>query len=134
MIVDFDANGWRTPPLQVQLAGNTYEIPAPTIAHTSTLRILAGQVMARALGVRLAPLTEQERAALVDPLPVAALGADVAEQMATNGVSAPTIDRVAIYAAHYWTSGKEYADRLATAMWAAPTPIPDTGATPPAED
>lgn len=41
-----------------------------------------------------------------------ALGADVAEQMAADGVPAAHIDTMAVYALYYWTLGEELADKI----------------------
>lgn len=62
-------------------------------------------------------MTTVDFAAWVTPDLVIPLGKDVHARMVADGVPDSDIDRVAVYALHYWARGKIAADWVAETLW-----------------
>ena len=113
--VDFEE--WAVKGLEIVLGGRTYVVPPPSTKASGQLIAAAvrGEIH---LGLKQGPVPEPVQAVLDsigDSHP--ALGT-VYQQMVDDGLHPATIDRVAYYAVFYWARGKEYADALASILWA----------------
>lgn len=113
--VDFEE--WAAPGLDITLGGRTYTVPPPSVDDAK--KILAAAVRGEVkLGLVKGEIPAEVQAVLDtigDGHP--ALG-PVYGQMVADGVAAMTIDRAAYYAVFYWARGKDYADSLASILWA----------------
>lgn len=118
--VDFAA--WALEDLEVTLRGRTYLVRPPSVEAGKKIlaAALRGEVR---LGIEKSEIPAEVQAVLdsIKPTEHPALGEQVYEQMVADGISQVEIDRVSYYAVFYWARGKEYADKLATALWALPS-------------
>ncbi|WP_105567127.1 DUF7426 family protein [Microbacterium halophytorum] len=120
---------WAAPGLELELGGRTYMVPPPSVDASS--KILASAVRGEIqLGIVKGEVPAEVSAVLdaIGPDEHPALG-PVYAQLVADGVSATTIDRMGYYAVFYWARGREYADRLAVAMWAPETAGDDDAGT-----
>lgn len=122
--VDFEA--WAIQPLVITLRGREYRVPPPQTAAAG--KILAAAVRGEVnLGITPGPVPDEVTRVLAEigPDEHPALG-PVYQQMLDDGIDETTMDRVTYYAVFYWARGKEYADALATVLW-APRDLSEAG-------
>ncbi|MGX5772699.1 DUF7426 family protein [Microbacterium trichothecenolyticum] len=110
--------------------GRTFSVRPPSVGDSAKVLALAarGEVNLGVVpkGTQL-PAEMLEVIESIGPDAHPALGATFYE-MRDAGISAATIDRAAYYAIFYWARGKEYADNLATLLWAEREPVADAPA------
>lgn len=117
-----DFTDWAVADLVLTLGGRTYRVPPPSVDRAK--QVLACVVRAE-INLRLhpGPLPDELAALLAEidtvPLGHVSLGVSVHEQLVADGLPPMTIDRMAYYALFHWARGKERADEIATALWAA---------------
>ncbi|WP_417555591.1 hypothetical protein [Microbacterium sp.] len=113
-----DFASWAVPDLILPLGGRTYTVRPPSVGDMGKLIACAvrGEVD---LGIVEGPIPDEVQEILDtitgDEHP--ALG-DVYAQLVADGVHPVTIDRMTYYAIFYWARGQEYADALATLLFA----------------
>lgn len=125
-----DFGEWVAPDLRIELpdadgnlGGRTYSVRPPSVEAAK--QILAAAVRGEVrFGLVKGEIPDAVQAVL-DTIGETHPGlGDVYEQMVSDGVPAATIDRVSVYSVFFWARGKEYADTLASLLWA---PIVEAG-------
>lgn len=116
-VVDFE--DWVRPDLELTLKGKTYTVPAPDVERAQQL-LAAAVIGELRLGIVKGDVpkevaTVMARTAVGEHF---ALTEPVYREMVADGVNQVTIDRMSYYTVFYWARGKEYADELASLMWA----------------
>ncbi|TDX78724.1 hypothetical protein EDF35_1938 [Rathayibacter sp. PhB151] len=113
--VDFEE--WVAPTLDITLGGRTYRVQPPSVENAGKLLAAAirGEVNLGLVKGEI-PVEVQHVLDTIQPGEHPALG-DAYRQMAEDGISGQTLDRVAYYAIFYWARSKEYADFVATVLW-----------------
>ncbi|WZH36238.1 MAG: hypothetical protein PIR02_15940 [Microbacterium enclense] len=113
-----DFSEWVAPDLKMPLGGRTYSVPAPSVRRAR--KIIAAAVRAEVnLGIVKGEIPDEITEILDTIRGVERPGlGPVAQEMTDDDVAIETIDRMEYYAIFYWTRGKEYADALATVLWA----------------
>lgn len=114
--VDFET--WAVPTLDLTLGGRTYKVQPPSVEAAKQL--LASAVRGEVnLGIHKGPVPEEVESILrtIKPGTHPALG-EVYDELIADGVHQATADRMAYYAVFYWARGKQYADAIATLLWA----------------
>ncbi len=113
-----DFSEWVAPDLKMPLGDRTYSVPAPSVRRAR--KIIAAAVRAEVkLGIVKGEIPDEITEILDTIRGVERPGlGPVAQQMTDDDVAIETIDRMEYYAIFYWTRGKEYADALATVLWA----------------
>lgn len=117
-----DFGEWVAPDLTITLGGRTYQVRPPSVEAAK--QILAAAVRGEVrFGLVQGEIPDAVQSVL-DTIGETHPGlGDVYDQMVEDNVPAATIDRVSVYSVFYWARGKEYADTLATILWA---PIGET--------
>ena len=115
-VVDFAQ--WVTPDLVLPLRGELYQVRPPTVEAAQQIIAAAARAEIN-LGIAKGPVSAEVQEILdgIGPDDHPALG-EAYEWMVANGVPAPDIDRAAYYAVFYWAKGRDYADKIARALWA----------------
>lgn len=117
-LVDF--SNWVDSDLTLELGERRWTVPLPDVAAAK--KILAAAVRAEinlglVKGVTEVPAEVQGILDTIEPGDHPALG-PVYKQLHDAGVNPEVIDRMAYYAVFYWARGEEYAEAIATLLWA----------------
>lgn len=123
-----DFGDWAIPDLELTLGGRTYMVSPPSVDDGKVILAAAARGEVN-LGIVKGDLPDEVARVLerVKPGEHPALGAAVHAQMVADGLPQATIDRVTYYAVFYWARGREYADHLASLLW-APRQTEEAGA------
>jgi hypothetical protein len=114
-----DFSAWVVPDLVLTLGGRTYTVQPPSVSRARQVLALSIASDAQLARRDLPESVQTVVDAITDPLAVVTLGQDVYDQLVADGVPAEVVKRMGFYGLHFWTSGKDKADRLAQALWAA---------------
>lgn len=121
-----DFSDWAVPDLVITLGGKDYTVHPPSVEGSKHLLALVVESEIR-IGIPGVPEMPRDLQAVLDQLAKdgvergeVALGKDVYKQLVHDGHAPLTIDRVVVYAIHYWARGKKRADALAHALWDEP--------------
>jgi hypothetical protein len=113
--IDFEE--WVAPTLDITLGGRTYSVQPPSVENAGKLLAAAirGEVKLGLVKGEI-PAEVQNVLDTIRPGEHPALG-DVYRQMAEDGVSEQSLNRVGYYAVFYWARSREYADFVAKILW-----------------
>lgn len=124
-----DFTEWAEPNLDLTLGGKHYLVPPPSVDQAK--QILACAVaFETATGLSKAALPDDVRATVArladTPIADLTLGAGVTAQLAADGASQLTINRMGYYGMFFWARGKARADAIALELWTEREEVEDS--------